>query len=70
MSVNMGMIDRVLRVIVGLALLAFALGFISPGTGWNWVGWIGIVPLATALLGNCPAYTLLGLSTCPVKDKS
>lgn len=70
MNVNMGTVDRVLRVIAGLALLAFALGFIWPGTGWNWLGWIGVVPLGTALLGNCPAYTLFGLSTCPLKAKN
>jgi hypothetical protein len=41
-----------------------------PATGYNWLGWIGVVPLATALLGWCPAYTLLGVSTCPVEKKA
>ena len=36
-----------------------------PQTGWNWVGWIGVVPLLTAVFGYCPAYTVLGVSTCP-----
>jgi DUF2892 family protein len=65
MSKNVGPIDRVIRVVVGLALIAFALQVGFPATGWNWVGWIGVVPLVTGLLGSCPAYSLLGLSTCP-----
>lgn len=63
MTANMGTVDRVVRVIVGLALIAFALGMIAPGTGWNWIGWIGVVPLLTAVLGTCPAYSLVGCST-------
>ncbi|MFN7180907.1 DUF2892 domain-containing protein [Hyphomonas sp.] len=59
---NEGTIDRALRVIVGLALIAIV--FVGPQTPW---GWIGLVPLATGLIGWCPAYTLLGISTCPVK---
>jgi sulfite exporter TauE/SafE len=68
MTVNVGMLDRALRVIAGLALIAFALGYIAPGTGWNWLGWIGVVPILTALTGNCPAYSLLGVSSCPAKN--
>ncbi|MCX7341631.1 MAG: DUF2892 domain-containing protein [Hyphomicrobiales bacterium] len=67
MTTNVGTIDRVFRSIIGVALIAFALGYIMPATGWNWVGWIGIVPIVTAVFGTCPAYTLLGLSTCPVR---
>jgi sulfite exporter TauE/SafE len=63
MTVNVGTFDRIARVVVGLALIAFALGLIAPGTGWNWVGSIGVVPILTALFGTCPAYTLLGTST-------
>jgi hypothetical protein len=63
MSVNVGTIDRVLRVVLGLALIAFAMQLVFPNTGWNWIGWIGVVPLITAVLGNCPAYSLLGFST-------
>jgi hypothetical protein len=44
----------------------FALGLGFPETGWNWLGWIGIVPVLTALAGVCPLYRLLGLSTCPL----
>lgn len=64
MTVNMGMLDRAIRIVVGILLIAFAIPVYFPNTGWNWVGWIGVVPIVTALLGNCPAYTLLGVSTC------
>ena len=67
MTTNVGFIDRGVRVLVGLALIAFALGYLAPGTSWSWVGWIGVVPLVTGLVGVCPAYSLLGLSTCPMK---
>jgi hypothetical protein len=63
MSVNVGTIDRALRVVIGLALIAFAIPLGFPDTGWNWIGWIGILPLATALVGSCPAYSVLGFST-------
>jgi hypothetical protein len=59
MQKNIGNVDRTLRIIVGLALLALA----ATGTIGPW-GWIGLVPLATALAGWCPAYTLLGIRTC------
>lgn len=62
MKTNEGTIDRALRIIAGLVLIALA----ATGTVGAW-GWIGIVPLATGLLGWCPAYTLLGISTCPMK---
>jgi hypothetical protein len=60
---NVGTFDRIARVVVGIALIAFAWGYIAPGTGWNWVGWIGVVPILTALFGTYPAYSLFGLST-------
>jgi hypothetical protein len=63
--INVGTIDRVARVVVGLLLIAFAIPIGFPATGWNWVGWIGVVPLLTAVFGYCPAYTLLGITTCP-----
>jgi len=62
MTPNVGGIDRVLRVILGVALVALAV----TGTIGPW-GWIGLVPLATAALGFCPLYTVLGFSTCPMK---
>ncbi len=58
MKTNVGSVDRVLRIVVGLALIA--LTFVGPKLIW---GWIGVVPLATALVGWCPAYSLIGVST-------
>ena len=43
MTANVGTFDRIARLFVGVALIAFALGYIAPGTRWNWVGWIGVV---------------------------
>jgi len=63
MTVNVGTLDRIARLIAGAALLAFALGYLALGTGWNWIGWVGVVPILTALFGNCPAYSLFGWST-------
>jgi hypothetical protein len=59
MNTNVGTIDRALRIIVGIALIALA----ATGTIGLW-GYIGVVPVTTALLGWCPAYTLLGIKTC------
>jgi sulfite exporter TauE/SafE len=64
MGKNVGTVDRVLRIVAGLVLIAYALGFIAPDTGYNVWGWIGVVPLATAFIGFCPAYRLIGVSTC------
>ena len=57
-------VERVLRTILGLGVLSLA--FVGPKTPW---GYLGIVPLATGLLGSCPLYTLFGWSTCPVKAR-
>lgn len=65
MKTNEGTIDRALRVLAGLVLIALA----ATGTVGVW-GWIGVVPLATGLIGWCPAYTLLGINTCPMKVSS
>jgi hypothetical protein len=63
---NVGGIDRTLRIVVGAALLLWF--FISPGEGaLHYAKLIGIVPLLTGIFGTCPVYTLLGLSTCPMK---
>ena len=59
MNKNVGIIDRTLRIVVGLALIALT----TTGTIGAW-GWIGVVPLATRVLGWCPAYTLFGFKTC------
>jgi hypothetical protein len=60
MKTNVGGIDRVLRIVLGLALIALTL----TGTIGAW-GWIGVLPLATGLLRTCPAYSLLGINSCP-----
>ncbi|MEY4983129.1 MAG: hypothetical protein RIR62_1395 [Pseudomonadota bacterium] len=62
---NVGGIDRVLRIVAGLALIAGF--FLNPDATYRWAYLIGIVPLATGLLSTCPLYTMLGLSTCPVR---
>ena len=67
MKINIGVVDRIARVVIGVALLAYALRVGFPETGWNWVGWIGVIPLVTAALGNCPLYSMLGISSCPRK---
>lgn len=56
---NVGTIDRGLRLIIGVGLIALV--FVGPKTPW---GWVGIIPLATAIIGWCPPYSLLGINTC------
>ena len=64
MKINEGGWDRAVRVVVGLALiLAAALGYVGV---W---GYIGILPLVTGIIGVCPAYSLLGMNTCPMKSR-
>lgn len=65
MNKNVGGMDKILRIVVGIALLAFALTGV-PATGYNYLGWIGVVPLLTGLFGWCPIYPLLGLNSCPM----
>ncbi len=60
MSRNEGSLDRALRIILGLVLIALV--FVGPKTVW---GWVGIVPLLTGLVGMCPLYSLVGINTCP-----
>ncbi len=62
MKSNVGGIDRILRIAVGLALIALA----ATGTV-GWWGWLGIVPLATGAIGWCPPYAILGFNTCSRK---
>jgi hypothetical protein len=66
---NVGPADRIARFVVGLLLIAFAIPIGFPQTGWNWVGWIGVVPLLTATFAYCPAYTAFGISTCSAKQQ-
>lgn len=68
MTTNVGTIDRVLRLVLGAGLIAWALGYL-PMLGevptWGWVGLVaGAVFVLTALVGNCPAYSLIGVNTC------
>ena len=59
---NVGTVDRIARVLIGIALIAMTL----TGAIGAW-GWIGVVPLLTGALQTCPLYTVLGLNTCPVR---
>ena len=66
MKVNVGSIDRILRIVVGLGLLALV--FVLDGNARYW-GLVGLLPLATGLFRFCPAYALFGLDTCPMERK-
>lgn len=57
-------IERVIRVLIGLAVLS--LYFVGPKTAW---GLVGLLPLITGAIGSCPVYTLFGISTCPTREK-
>jgi hypothetical protein len=59
MKMNVGGIDRIVRITVGLALIAAA----ATGTV-GWWGWLGVVPVLTGVVGWCPPYALLGLNSC------
>ncbi len=59
MNKNIGGIERIIRIVAGLVLIALAA---TSTVGW-W-GWLGLVPLATGLMGWCPPYSLLGINTC------
>ena len=64
MKINVGSADRIMRIVLGLVLIALA----ATGTIGVW-GWIGVVPLLTGIFRFCPAYTLLGMNTCPMNKK-
>jgi hypothetical protein len=61
-AINEGTLDRALRIVLGLVLLS--LTFLGPKTAW---GWLGIIPLVTGLVGFCPLYRILGMSTCRMR---
>ncbi|MEN6586800.1 MAG: DUF2892 domain-containing protein [Sulfuricella sp.] len=63
MKANVGGIDKLLRIVAGAALIGLTLS----GVIGIW-GWIGVIPLATGLMGWCPFYPLLGLNSCPSKS--
>ena len=65
MPKNVGGFDRILRIVIGAALIAGF--FVYRDAAYSWLMLIGIVPLLTGLLGTCGLYSLLGLSTCPMK---
>ncbi|MCV2891932.1 DUF2892 domain-containing protein [Lentibacter sp. XHP0401] len=65
MTKNVGGIDRILRIVIGAALI---LGFfLNSANGYNWLYLIGIIPLATGLMGSCALYKVFGFNTCPMK---
>lgn len=64
---NEGTVDRVTRVIAGVALLVWF--FVDQGAGfWHYAKLIGVLPLLTGIVGTCPLYSIFGLSTCPVRS--
>ncbi|MHB1287122.1 MAG: YgaP family membrane protein [Leptospirales bacterium] len=64
MKANEGMIDRAVRVVLGLVLISLV--YVGPKTPW---GWIGVLPLTTGLIGFCGLYALLGFNTCPIRKE-
>ena len=64
MKLNEAIWDRMVRIVLGAGLLALV--FLGPQTPW---GFVGVVPLVTGLVGFCPLYRMLGVSTCPVSAK-
>lgn len=63
---NVGTTDRIIRVILGIGLLAGF--FLNPSdSGWRYLYLIGIIPLVTGLMSTCPIYSILGIGTCPLK---
>jgi membrane protein implicated in regulation of membrane protease activity len=65
MKPNVGGIDRILRIVLGLVLIGLTL----TGTIGLW-GWLGVVPLATGALGWCPPYAMFGFNTCSMKNNA
>ena len=68
MPVNVGTIDQYVRIVVGLALVAYALQDGLSIQGWHWAGLIDLVLLATAFFKSCPLYTVFGYSTRQVRQ--
>jgi len=63
MKKNIGSIDKSLRILLGLAIIIIGIFYES------WLGLVGIIPILTAFIGFCPLYSLIGISTCQIKDK-
>jgi hypothetical protein len=68
MSVNVGTVDQYVRIVLGLALVAFAFQDGLSIQGWHWAGLIGLVLLLTAFFRNCPLYSALGISTRTIRQ--
>ena len=66
MQINVGPVDRAIRVIAGFVLFSFIL---TGETAARWLGLVGVLPLATAVAGSCPVYALFGATTCPLRKK-
>ena len=64
MKANVGGMDRIARIVIGLVLIGLA----ATGTVGMW-GWLGVVPLATGAIGRCPPYAIFGFSTCAMKKE-
>jgi Protein of unknown function (DUF2892) len=64
LKTNEGNTDRTMRVVFGLLLVSLV--FVGPQTPW---GWLGLIPIATGLIGFCPLYALLGINTCQANSK-
>ncbi len=62
LELNVGILDRTIRILVGSVLVSLV--FFGPQTAW---GWIGLLPMATGFAGICPGYSLLGMNTCSKK---
>ena len=65
---NVGGIDRALRIALGIVLLAYAMNLGFPATGFNQLGWLGLIPLITGLIGYCPVYAVAEISTVARRD--
>lgn len=66
MKVNVGKLDRLIRIVIGLALVSLPFWLDSP---WRWLGLIGVMPIITGLSGRCPGYRLMGLDTCTLERR-
>ena len=64
MKFNVGGVDRILRIVIGLVVIALA----ATGTV-GWWGWLGVIPLLTGVVRFCPLYSLVGMNTCPMKAR-
>ena len=64
MTINEGVLDRIIRVVLGLAIISLV--FIGPKTP---LAWLGLVPFLTGVVGFCPAYALFGIRTCPARKQ-